>query len=232
MPSSQRPASDGSPSRGRLLARPPASAVEAGPVGLVEMPLANGRAGLLDVRARSRSTERLPLAVMLHGAGSTAQRGLDVLPVVPEVPMIVFAPQSEGRTWDLLSGGYGPDLEAIDQGLQDIFSKYPVDASRIAVGGFSDGASYALSVGLTNGDLFTHILAFSPGFAAPAALRGAPRILISHGTTDSVLPIERCSRRIVADLRRSGADVQYREFVGGHSVPSDLAAEATQLLAG
>jgi len=34
--------------------------------------------------------------------------------------------------------------------------------------GFSDGASYALSVGITNGDLFTHVIAFSPGFVAPA----------------------------------------------------------------
>jgi predicted esterase len=30
--------------------------------------------------------------------------------------------------------------------------------------GFSDGASYALSLGLANGDLFTHVLGFSPGF--------------------------------------------------------------------
>ncbi len=30
--------------------------------------------------------------------------------------------------------------------------------------GFSDGASYALSLGVPNGDLFTHIVAFSPGF--------------------------------------------------------------------
>ena len=33
--------------------------------------------------------------------------------------------------------------------------------------GFSDGASYALSLGAANGDLFTHIAAFSPGFMRP-----------------------------------------------------------------
>ena len=58
------------------------------------------------------------------------------------------------------------------------------------------GASYALSVGLTNGDLFSDILAFSPGFMAPAVRHGAPNIFISHGTQDTVLPIDRCSRRI------------------------------------
>jgi phospholipase/carboxylesterase len=34
----------------------------------------------------------------------------------------------------------------------------------VALGGFSDGASYALSLDLTNGDLFASLIAFSPGF--------------------------------------------------------------------
>jgi hypothetical protein len=56
-----------------------------------------------------------------------------------------------------------------------------VDPTRLAVGGFSDGTSYALSLGLTNGDLFSHVLAFSPGFAVPARRRGRPRLFLSHG---------------------------------------------------
>jgi phospholipase/carboxylesterase len=52
-------------------------------------------------------------------------------------------------------------------------------------------------VGITNGDLFTHVIAFSPGFLAPARQEGAPRLFISHGIHDTVLPIDRCSRRIV-----------------------------------
>jgi len=56
----------------------------------------------------------------------------------------------------------------------------------VAIQGFSDGASYALSLGLTNGDLFTHVIAFSPGFAAPAEQRGRPRIYVSHGVAQSL----------------------------------------------
>jgi phospholipase/carboxylesterase len=41
-----------------------------------------------------------------------------------------------------------------------------------------------------------------------------------------VLPIERCSRRIVLRLRAEGYDIDYREFDGGHSVPEALAREA------
>jgi hypothetical protein len=68
-------------------------------------------------------------------------------------------------------------------------------------GGLSDGASYALSLGLLNGDLFTHVIAFSPGFVAKGTRRGNPQVFVSHGLRDQVLPIDRCSRRIVRDLR-------------------------------
>jgi hypothetical protein len=94
-----------------------------------------------------------------------------------------------------LVGGYGPDVEFIDQALKQMFDRLPVDARRLAVTGFSKGASYVLSVGLPDGDLFTHVIAFSPGFASPAAYRGKPPVFVSHGTRDEVLPIDRCSRR-------------------------------------
>jgi phospholipase/carboxylesterase len=81
-------------------------------------------------------------------------------------------------------------------------------------------------LGLTNGDLFTYVLAFSPGFMAPAAQVGSPRVFISHGTRDEVLPIDRCSRKIVSQLRRVGYDARYREFEGGHGVPPDVGREA------
>lgn len=93
---------------------------------------------------------------------------------------------------------------------------------------FPDGASYALSLGITNEDVFTHILAFSPGFLAPVAQRGTPAVFISHGTRDAVLPIDACSRKIVPRLQRAGYDVRYREFPGGHVIPPEIAREAVE----
>ena len=84
----------------------------------------------------------------------------------------------------------------------------------------------ALSAGITNGDLFSHIIAFSPGFLAPAGQRGAPRIFISHGTRDEVLPIERCSRQIAPLLDQAGYDLRYLEFAGPHTVPQEIVREA------
>ncbi|HEV2088501.1 MAG TPA: hypothetical protein VGR21_09330 [Cryptosporangiaceae bacterium] len=100
----------------------------------------------------------------------------------------------------------------------------------LAIGGFSDGASYALSLGLINGDVFDAVLAFSPGFAAATALAASPACFVSHGRSDRVLPIDRCSRRIVPTLRRLGYPVRYHEFDGGHEVPTAVVDEALEWL--
>ena len=98
--------------------------------------------------------------------------------------------------------------------------------------GFSDGASYALGLGLANGDLFAHVVAFSPGFVPGASREGRPAVFVTHGDADDVLPVEQTSRRIVPVLREEGYDVTYREFPGGHTVPPEVAAEAVDRLAG
>jgi phospholipase/carboxylesterase len=123
---------------------------------------------------------------------------------------------------------YGPNLALIDRALEQTFSRYAVAPERVAIGGFSDGASYALSIGVTNGELFSHILAFSPGFAAPVETHGSPRIFVSHGVGDRVLPIDACSRRLVPALQKAGYDVDYREFDGGHTMPLDVIVPAIE----
>jgi phospholipase/carboxylesterase len=70
------------------------------------------------------------------------------------------------------------------------------------------------------------VLAFSPGFMAPPGQTGKPRLFVSHGTQDTVLPIDRCSRRIVPLVERAGYDVRYVEFDGGHTVPPEIVQEA------
>jgi predicted esterase len=190
------------------------------------------RDGLLYLPRRYRADSPAPLAMLLHGAGGNARLGGSVLQFVANRTGIIFlAPESCGRTWDVIRGGYGPDVAYIDRALAHIFSRYAIDPARLAIGGFSDGASYALSLGIANGDLFTHIIAFSPGFIAPAPPHGQPRIFITHGTRDRVLPIDRCSRRIVPRLRGAGYDVRYREFNGPHIIPPHIAVEAVRWLA-
>ena len=214
--------------RGRLLARPSAAA-EDGAKGRQTISAEGARDALVYVPAGYKRDAPAPLVVLLHGAGGSAE---DVLPLLQrladESNLIVVAPQSAGGTWDAINRGFGPDVLALDRLLAQIFSRYSVDRKRVAVGGFSDGASYALGLGLTNGDLFTHVLAFSPGFVAGVGeWQGErPRLFVSHGTRDRVLPIQQCSRRIVEQAREAGYVVRYHEFDGPHTVPAEIAREA------
>ncbi|GMA14037.1 alpha/beta hydrolase [Deinococcus metallilatus] len=194
--------------------------------GLRSLEFGKKRDGLLYV-PDTRPIRPMPLIVMLHGAGCNAQHGLaPLLSHADTHGLLLLAPEARSSTWDVIRGGYGPDVAFIDQALAFVFERYPVDPTRVVLEGFSDGASYALSLGLGNGDLFTHLMAFSPGFMAPARQVGAPRIFISHGEYDRVLPIDRCSRVIVPQLRRAGYDVEYLEFAGPHTVPEEIVEAA------
>ena len=216
--------------RGRLKARP-GRVEKAGAAGLHEVKLEKGRDGLVYVPAACVDGRPAPLLLMLHGAGGSASRALPLLQkLADEFALILLVPDSRGATWDVIEGGYGPDITYIDRALAQTFGRYNVDPARLAVGGFSDGASYALSLGITNGDLFTYVLAFSPGFMSPAGKHGSPALFVSHGTRDRILPIDVCSRRLVPQLKRGGYRVEYREFDGGHTVPPDIARGALDWL--
>ncbi|WP_344119774.1 hypothetical protein [Kocuria aegyptia] len=167
----------------------------------------------------------------LHGAGGLPAGSLSVLQTVADqYDSAVLVPVSRSSTWDGIRTGYGVDVEVINRSLHRAFRAVAVDPGRVGIAGFSDGASYALGLGLANGDLFGHIIAFSPGFIPPAGRVGQPRILISHGVTDPVLPIGRTSRRIVPALEQDAYDVTYLEFNGGHTIPPDIALRAAAWL--
>ncbi|WP_433352029.1 alpha/beta hydrolase [Micromonospora saelicesensis] len=210
-----------SPRDGRLTARrhPP---VASGRTGLVPMTGPDGdrlALGYAPEPATDGSAYRLVL--LLHGAGGSARQGLDLLlPVADAQHLLLVAPDSSAASWDLIAGGFGADVGRIDGLLATVFDTYPV--ADVTVGGFSDGASYALSLGMANGDLVDAVLAFSPGFAAPPVTHGQPRIFISHGVDDRVLPIDMCSRRLVPRLHDLGYDVTYQEFPGGHDIPAPI----------
>ena len=215
------------PAKAGLSARPRQPSLTA-PSGLTRPGLTPGsRDGLLRVPPNYQPDRPIPLLLLLHGAGGSAQDIVTHLaPLADAAGIILLAPDSRGRTWDVVLGGFGADILAIDELLDWTFERCAVDRKHVGIGGFSDGASYALSVGLANGDLFTHLLAFSPGFMEPPALVGRPRIFVSHGTRDEILPIDHASRIFVPRLEAARYRVRFREFEGPHTVPDDVAREA------
>lgn len=134
--------------------------------------------------------------LVLHG-GHSAPDGL-VSRFVDEADrrgLLLLAPASRASTWDVIlrENRFGPDVASSDRALAEVFDRHPVDPSRIAVVGHPDGGSYALSLGLANGDLFRDVIAFSPGGIVGRPRPKSPRVFISHGRQDHVLPIDECS---------------------------------------
>jgi phospholipase/carboxylesterase len=211
----------------RLKARPSATVTSA-TSGAHRLELGAGRDGVVYVPKKIAPDRPLPLAVMLHGAGQSASRMSFTFALAEECGVAILAPDSRARTWDLVLGSFGNDVRFIDAALEQTFGTIAIDRKRVAIGGFSDGASYALSLGSVNGDLFTHVIAFSPGFLASEPAGARPYLFISHGTDDRILPIHLTSRRLVPELRDAGFIVRFREFDGGHGVPEDVAREAFQ----
>ena len=173
----------------------------------------------------------LPLLIVLHGATMHArQMARPLLASADEFGVALLVPDSRGQSWDILLGGYGADVEFIDRALAVAFDRCAVDPAAVSLGGVSDGASYALSLGLANGDQFGSVIAFSAGFVAPPDLVGKPRVFQSHGIHDAILPIEGCGRPIAAGLQNSGYDLEYVEFDGGHEMPERIVRAAFQWL--
>jgi phospholipase/carboxylesterase len=216
---------------GRLAARPLSNVATSAAPGARLLGLDRSRDAILYVPGTTDAL--LPLLVLFHGAGGSGERLLRrFMPEAETAGVALLAPDSRASTWDAIGGSFGRDVAFVDRALERVFATVAVDSSRVGAGGFSDGATYALSLGLINGDLFHTVIACSPGFVVDGPMQGTPKIFVSHGTEDQILPINRCSRVIVPALRRRGYDVTFREFEGGHEVPAEIAREGLRLVAG
>jgi phospholipase/carboxylesterase len=165
-----------------------------------------------------------PLIVALHGANKTAFNGMaTVADAAAAAGAIVVAPSSrDPATWDMFGGGYGSDVAYINASIAMVSDLYNIDPTRVAVQGFSDGATYALSLGLANGkNVFSHVIAFSPGGLAPPRLSGSPGVFISAGIDDEIFP-KSVADAVVCQLVSNQYPVTFAEFKGGHSVPTAI----------
>ena len=129
---------------------------------------------------------RYPLVTVLHGAGRQDELLVRACQGEPEKRQALFlVPRSVQPTWDLIACDERPDLDFLEHAYDLIYRRYPIDPARQALLGYSDGASYALAVGLSNPHVFCAVMGWAAGFVAiddrrlraerPEA-RGPPRV--------------------------------------------------------
>jgi len=189
------------------------------------------RDGVLYIPNSYTSDKAMPLLVLLHGSGGSVASWKKTYNDAENYKMIVLLVESRERTWDIIMsysrekgfGEFNQDAIFLDKALQYTFSRCLVDKTKIALGGFSDGASYALSLGLLNGGLFTHLIAYSAGFIKKSDnFVGKPKVYITHGKKDKMLPISLSQKNIVPYLKEEGYDVIYIEHEEGHLINGEI----------
>ncbi len=181
-----------------------------------------------------------PLLTVLHGAGRQDDRLMKAYRDEAEQRQaLVLVPRSFHMTWDLIAlgiqGGAAraaeeapsarPDLDFFEYAYDLIYRRYPVDASRQGLIGYSDGASYALSIGLSNPEIFRAVMAWAAGFialenetVAPGTRR--PAVFLEYGTHDELFPFERVALTMKSHLEELGCELTFRVDEGGRHWPS------------
>ncbi len=177
-----------------------------------------------------------PVILFLHGAGergsngtSPTQEGLGTaLRLWPERwPAICVFPQAPEETvWQ------GPQARLAMATLAAAEKEFSTDPRRVYLTGISMGGNGAWYLGFHHPELFAALVPICgflevdsrsyplftpPGIDDPYAevashIKDLP-IWVVHGDADSVVPVEQ-SRRMVAALKKAGAEVRYVELPG------------------
>lgn len=201
--------------------------------GYTTLGLANPRDAFIYVPTSYDPAEPARLLVLLHGAGADRTQWM-----TPEIEsfaeldaVVVLATESRNETWDVaFLGRYDPDVAFLNDALEWTFQRINVDPNLVAIGGFSDGASEALGIGIANAGLFRKIMAFSPSVFIVPFGRGTPDVFLSHGTQDEIVPFEHSRDRIAPILRNNGMEVNFFIFDGPHAMPSFVQTAAFEWL--
>jgi phospholipase/carboxylesterase len=222
--------------RGRLLAaqNPFAGAQDPVPVAGDQIPIGKSRLGIADgerdatiyVPPSYQKGVPMPMLVMLHGFRSTAEAVRYTFPLADEFGVIVLAPESRDLTWGQSIPGFDTDSRYMGMAIRWVSDVLSIDTTKLAMGGVSDGANYALNMGLAYGETFNHMMIFSAGTLAPFRRQGKPKIFLAHGTRDEQMPIERTGRKFAAQLKDEGYPIFYREYEGGHGAPLPVVRES------
>jgi phospholipase/carboxylesterase len=185
------------------------------------------RDGTLYVPKSYKPGTAMPLLMMLHGFSGWGENQKRLFDLSEELGFILIAPESRDITWGKEAPGFDEDVRYLGAAFRHVGSLVNIDFDRVALGGQSDGAGYALTMGLAYGNTFNHVIVLAGGgLIEPIRRQGKPKIFIAHGVKDTTMPIEVSGRKNAAQLKNEGYDVTYREHEGGHGTPPEITHEA------
>jgi phospholipase/carboxylesterase len=186
----------------------------------------------------------------MHGRGADEH---DLAPLLqtldPDGDLLGFLPRGPlalppgGRHWYVLREVGSPDRETflqtfalLSNWLDGVLAENEITPDRLVLGGFSQGAVMAYSLGLGAGrPQPAGILAFSgfiprvEGFELDLDGRAGLPVSISHGSLDPIISVE-FAREARTRLEAAGLAVRYREDPLPHTIAPGALAQAKQVL--
>jgi phospholipase/carboxylesterase len=182
-----------------------------------------------------------PTLIAIHGRGANAMDLLGLAPYIGGGKFLVLCPQGPletligpgmtGYSWYPLSTGGPPDLgtmlasvEKLRTFVDQCLARYPIDARKLAVLGFSQGGVMAYILALARPERFAALAALStwfpkellPQLEIGESARKLP-VLVQHGKADPTIEVGR-ARDSVERLRELRIPLTYREYDMGHEI--------------
>jgi phospholipase/carboxylesterase len=191
------------------------------------------------LQPRRRSADPAPLLILLHGRGANEEDLLGLAEYLDE-RLFIVSPRAPyafqfggGYTWYDMEELAKPEpemfrasLAKIRQFVEDVGMGYPVDRTRVFLGGFSMGTILSYAVALTEPARVRGVIATSGYVPEETELRfawdgvkGMP-FFVTHGTYDPVIPVS-FGRRAKELLEKAGATLTYREYDMGHQISEE-----------
>lgn len=189
----------------------------------------------VEIPPEAGPTRPVPVVVMVHGwKGDESVMWIFKQTIPPGVAIITprapLAVDDGGYGWFRRDGSeLQPEPDALWAGRDQLHSflnqlpqHYPIDAGRILLMGFSQGAAISNTLVLTQPGLVKGLASLAglvPDLVADTAeadLQGLP-VFIAHGTRDETVPLA-AAHQTREVFTRLGAQVTYGEYPAGHKL--------------